>query len=66
MFKQAIGKVVDVSIRLDADAPRVDLQSVREEDRKAMQHPLVKDVQELFDAQVVEIERVPSKPRKAT
>ncbi|MHC4975891.1 MAG: hypothetical protein ACYTF7_04705 [Planctomycetota bacterium] len=65
LFKQAIGRVVDVSIKLEVGAPKVDMQSLKDGDRKAMEHPLVKSAQELFNAEVVEIQPIPSKPRKA-
>ena len=58
LFKQAIGRVVKVSLKLDADAPMVDMQSLVENDRKAMDHPLVTQVKDLFGAQIHAVERV--------
>jgi hypothetical protein len=65
LFKQALGKAVKVSFKLDANAPKVDLKSLKEDDRKAMNHPLVKQVQELFGAQIASVERLTSKQEKS-
>ena len=64
LFQRAMGCVVKVTLKLDADAPQVDRQSLVEDDRKAMDHPLVSQVKDLFGAHVRAVERVEPSTRE--
>ena len=57
LFKQAVGAAVDVLV----EAPKgqtIDESTLSENDRKAIEHPLVQEAKDLFDARVVRVERV--------
>lgn len=55
LFKQAMGKAVKVSLKSDAETPARAPDSAQ--DREALEHPLVKQAIDLFNARVVSVER---------
>jgi len=57
LFKQAVGAAVEVLV----EAPKgqqVDAAELSENQRKAIEHPLVQEAKDLFGARIVRVERV--------
>lgn len=57
LFKQAVGAAVEVLVEAPT-GQTVDESALSENDRKAIEHPLVQEVKDLFGARVVRVERV--------
>ncbi len=57
LFREAVGAAVDVRLEPPAEQ-RLDEADLAEEDRRALDHPLVEQAKDLFGARVVRVERV--------
>ena len=63
----AFGRRMQVQfVQKDAAADRADRAPVEDEARAAMEHPLVREAMELFDAHVVEVRRLPDSTPSTT